>query len=190
MGLSPNNDCGLVQRGEDSGGHSIQRQRALGYSERRKMSKTNSEKRNTRMKKYLLIILAMLLAVTLVACTENKNESSSSRSNSTSSSYYSSSSSESGLSNSQIESIVASALVKQIDKQFKTAEGSQCRYKISTIEENKTGTHYYVYGTVYLYDKYGSLTTGYVDGSGSFSKTFEVGIVKSSGNISKCEIGA
>ena len=42
------------------------------------------------------------------------------------------------------------------------------------LSDAKTKT--LVYGTVRLYDKYGKLTTGYYDGSGSYTRSFKITI--------------
>ena len=90
------------------------------------------------------------------------------------------------LTDAEIESIVVKALYNEIDRKYDTADADSCKYSINKTEE-KSGK-IYVYGKVYLYDKYGEATTGWRDGSGSYSRSFTVTINTKSGNNYSCDI--
>ena len=87
----------------------------------------------------------------------------------------------------EIEQFVVEALYDEIDSKFSMADAGSCRYDINKTEEK--GNYVYVYGTVWLYDKYGQLTTGFFDNSGSSMRSFEV-IIHQDGYIKDCEIGS
>lgn len=90
------------------------------------------------------------------------------------------------LTDSEIESIVVKALYNEIVRTYDTADADSCKYSINKTEEKKGKI--YVYGQVHLYDKYGNATTGWSDGSGSYSRSFTVTINTKSGNSYSCDI--
>lgn len=73
----------------------------------------------------------------------------------------------------------------EVDSKFKTADASSSKFNINKIERD--GDEVFVYGTVVLYDKYGRLTTGWRDGSGSSSHSFKVRM-SSLGSILSCNL--
>lgn len=81
---------------------------------------------------------------------------------------------------------VAQALRDEIGSKYDTADPDSCRYDINKQEEQ--GNYTYVYGSVTLYDKYGELTTGWVDDSGTPFRTYTVKINNSTGDVASCEI--
>lgn len=85
----------------------------------------------------------------------------------------------------EIEAFVVSALYNEIDNKFDTAHAGSCKYSIATME--KKGQYVYVYGNVNLYDKYGKLTTGWIDGSGTPYRSFEV-LIHESGFVYECQV--
>lgn len=131
------------------------------------------------MKKVLALMLALVLVLSLVAC-GGGNNSSSSKSDTSSSQKDSKE-----LSESEITSKVENAILKQVEEQFPEADPYSTRYSIS--QKQKNGKYIDVYGTLTLYDKYGKTTTGYSDGSGSYTKSFEVN-VSTEGYTDKCDI--
>lgn len=90
------------------------------------------------------------------------------------------------LTNTEIETKVKSALKKEINSKYKTADPESCRYSINKTETNNG--YIYVYGKVTLYDKYGKTTTGHVDKSGTAYRSFDIKIKESTGAVSSCSI--
>lgn len=78
------------------------------------------------------------------------------------------------LTESEIERAVVNALYQEISEKYDNADPGSCKFEINKTEI-KNGT-LYVYGEVYLYDKYGKFTTGYRDGSGTPYRVFTVTI--------------
>ncbi len=126
------------------------------------------------MKKLISLLIILIMCIPFSACTPPSATSSST-----------SSSRKTELSDSQIESIVSSELYSEISKWYKTADPGSCRYSINKTE--KKNNQLYVYGTVTLYDKYGSLTTGHSDGSGRSFRTFTIEM-RSNGDVISCDI--
>ena len=124
------------------------------------------------MKKVLALLLAMVLVLSLAACgganSENNNNSSKTSDSS------SSKEENKELSDSEIKSRVEKALLEQIKTQFSEADPYSTKYSIANKKKNRK--YIDVYGTCTLYDKYGKITTGYSDGSGSYTKSFEVNL--------------
>lgn len=81
---------------------------------------------------------------------------------------------------------VATALRDEIGSKYDTADPDSCRYDINKQEEQ--GNYTYVYGSVTLYDKYGKLTTGWMDDSGTPYRSYTVKINNSTGDVVSCEI--
>ena len=108
------------------------------------------------MKKFISLLLVFTMMLSLCACGGGGSSNNDKFSTSTFSSE------KDGLTDSEIKSIVSDALYKKIDSKYPTAEA-------------KSG-YIYVYGKVALFDKYGSLTTGWFDGSGSYIRNFTVKI--------------
>ncbi len=81
---------------------------------------------------------------------------------------------------------VATALRDEIGSKYDTADPDSCRYDINKQEEQ--GNFTYVYGSVTLYDKYGKLTTGWRDDSGTPYRSYTVKINNSTGKAVSCEI--
>lgn len=137
------------------------------------------------MKKVLALILTMLFVLSLVACGGSNKEEEKSSSKKTN---YETSEVETedkySLTDSKIKSLVEDALVDKIRKTYDTADPYKTRYSIGTTERD--GNKYTVYGTLTMYDKYGQVTTGWIDGSGSYTRSFEVKI--SYGEVSSCDI--
>lgn len=125
------------------------------------------------MKRFLCVLLVLLNVIGFSACTETKEESDVE--------YANVEYTEEDL----IEQFVVEALYDEIDGKFPNADAGSCRYDINKIEEK--GEYIYVYGTVWLYDKYGNLTGGYNDGSGSMHRSYEV-IIHQNGYIEDCYI--
>lgn len=72
------------------------------------------------------------------------------------------------------EQIAVNALYSEIMDRFPDADAGSSKYSVNKIEHLGLNTH--VYGQLYLYDKYGDLTSGYSSGSGDYSRSFEVTI--------------
>lgn len=161
-------------------------------------------------KKISGLILTLCLACSLCACGQDLNipaseevapsSSSSSKASGSSSSNSSSSKSASSSSSSKSSSKSASttltdeycqilakgALYKEVKKKYSLADPDST--KISFNKTEKKSDYTTVYGKLYLYDKYGKLTTGHADKSGSSIRTFEVKIKNSTKTVSSCTI--
>lgn len=143
------------------------------------------------MKRTVSIILALLLCMSLCAC-GTSSESSSSDTQEEADVYSnaeieSSSEKSHELTDDEVEMIVVQELYNQIStSKWHQADPGSCRYSINKTER-KPG-FIYIYGEVYLYDKYGKLTTGYSDGSGSYSHTFEIEYSLITKSVYKCII--
>lgn len=124
------------------------------------------------MKKIIALALAVLMLFSLCACGRGTSNSTPSKSSSATTE-------KTGLSESEIKSATASALHTLISNKYKTADAGSCKMEINKIEPS--GKDYIVYGTVWLYDKYGKLTTGWTDGSGTSHRSFEIKINGSTG---------
>lgn len=135
------------------------------------------------MKKVLALMLALVLVLSLAACGETSSGSKTPTSSNTSTSSYERESKE--LTDTEIKSKVEEAILDEVKSRYAVADPYSTRYKIANKETK--GDYIYVYGTVTLYDKYGQITTGHADGSGSYSRTFEVKINKD-GSISNCNV--
>lgn len=126
------------------------------------------------MKKILMMLCVVMMCFYLTACSNNTSSGNKQPStNSTKSTTATTKSS--GLTDSQIESAVVDKLIELIKKQYPAADAGSSTYSINKIEKESDGD-YVVYGTVRLYDKYGKLTTGYYDGSGSYTRSFKITI--------------
>ena len=68
-----------------------------------------------------------------------------------------------------VEMLVESALYEELSSEYSSADVANSKYEIGSVEEDDFGTTY-VYGKVYLYDKYGDF---YWD---SISKNFDIKI--------------
>ena len=90
-----------------------------------------------------------------------------------------------GLSDSEIKNRVQMALAKYVEDHYSEASPYRTTFKIS--QRSKNGNYIDIYGTCTLYDKYGKVTTGYFDGSGSYTKSFEVNL-SLEGLGDKCDI--
>ena len=90
------------------------------------------------------------------------------------------------MTDDEIESSVVNALYNKIKSKYDDADAGSCRYSINKIE--KEFGYIYVYGSVTLYDKYGNLTTGWSDGSGTPFRSFSVKIDADTGRAYNCEI--
>lgn len=117
---------------------------------------------------------------------KTESSSSTSKSGSSSSSKSGSSSSSGALTENLKEAMVASALMSEVRSKFPIADAGSTRYKINKTEQKSGYT--IVYGTLHLYDKYGKATTGRSDGSGSYTRSFEVKINNSTKKVSSCTI--
>ena len=117
---------------------------------------------------------------------KTESSSSASKSGSSSSSKSGSSSSSGALTEDLKEAMVASALMSEVKTKFPIADAGSTRYKINKTEKKSSYT--IVYGTLHLYDKYGKATTGRSDGSGSYTRSFEVKINNSTKKVSSCTI--
>lgn len=128
--------------------------------------------------------LALVMVLSLAACGggDSDNDGTTSKNKSVSSS---AENGEKKLSDSEIKKIVEQALLDEIKSKYSEAQPNSTKYTLANTE--KKGNYTYAYGTVTLYDKYGKITTGYSDGSGSFKKSFEVKISKS-GSVVDCKI--
>ena len=142
------------------------------------------------MKKILSIVLTIFIMFSIGTMTACKDETTNDSSNSISSTDTSSDSSKpTTLTESQLKSIAVRELYDSLsslagrygDWNYKI-DPSNCRYSIGSIRQVTYST-YEVNGVCYFYDKYGSLTTKYNDGSGGYSESFTVTIY-SSGNAS------
>ena len=120
------------------------------------------------MKKIVVLLLTLVMLFTLCAC-EDQDTTKQTASSTTS---YQSTKKE--LTDSDIKSIVVDKLYDTIDRTYVTAAPGSCRYSINTTE--KKNGDIYVYGSVTLYVKYGELTGGWSDGSGTPFRRFTVKI--------------
>ena len=132
------------------------------------------------MKKVLALLLALVLVLSLAACGGGSNYSTSSRT-----STWSNEKESDELTDAEIKIKVERAILDEVKSRYKAADPYSTRYRISNTETK--GNYIYVYGTVTLYDKYGQITTGHPDGSGSYSRTFEVKLGKN-GGILDCTV--
>ena len=136
------------------------------------------------MKKIFLLFITVVMAISLCSCEgDNQAKYDTEPSYSHSTSY---TTSEDELTDDEIESSVVDALYDEIDSYYDTADAGSCKYSINKKEE-KNG-YIYVYGSVTLYDKYGKLTSGWYDGSGTPFRSFTVKINSDTGRVSNCEI--
>lgn len=133
------------------------------------------------MKKRIALLLLFVMVITLCAC---DNQDSSNRN--TSSTNQSNTSAKDEMTDDEIESIVANALYNEIDSTYITADAGSCRYNINKTEEKKGII--IVYGSVTLYDEYGKVTSGWVDGSGTPFRSFTVKISAETGRVIGCDI--
>ncbi len=136
-------------------------------------------------KKRYLALVALLLFLPLYACSEG-SDSAPNAGNSSGGVSASTSQESQGLSDAEIEALVVSALYDEIGSTYDTADPGSCRYSINKTE--KSGGKLLVYGEVTLYDKYGKVTGGWVDGSGTPFRTFDITISESSRDVTSCEI--
>ena len=125
------------------------------------------------MKRILALLCVMVLCFCLTAC--SNNTSSNQKQSTTSTTKSQSTTKQDGLSDSKIESITVNKLLELIKKKYPVADAGSSTYSINKVTRDRKGD-YIVTGTVRLYDKYGKLTTGYYDGSGSYTKSFEIKI--------------
>lgn len=98
----------------------------------------------------------------------------------------SSSSSSAALTDAYCQTLAKGAIYKEVKKKYSLADPDST--KISFNKTEKGSTHTTVYGKLYLYDKYGKLTTGHADKSGSSIRTFEVKISNSSKTVTSCTV--
>lgn len=132
------------------------------------------------MKKLLCVFIALLTVFTLSACGEQKAEEVVVEATEAPAPTV-----VEGFTEEEIEAFVVNALFNEIDSKYDTADAGSCRYEIASME--KKGQYVYVYGSVDLYDKYGKFTTGWIDGSGTPYRRFEV-LIHESGFIYDCEV--
>ena len=135
------------------------------------------------MKKVLALMLALIMVLSLVACGGSNTDSETTTGKKSDSSSYEKDSKE--LSESEIKLKVEKAILEEVKSHYPDAEPYSTRYQIANKKTN--GKYIDVYGTLTLYDKYGKVTTGYIDGSGSYTKSFEVN-VSTEGYYDKCNI--
>lgn len=124
------------------------------------------------MKRILEFLCIMVLCFGLTACSNNPSSKEEQPAPTEKSQ---STTKREGLTDSQIESITVKKLLELIKKKYPVADAGSSTYSIHKITQDRKGD-YIVTGTVRLYDKYGKLTTGYYDGSGSYTKSFEIKI--------------
>lgn len=124
------------------------------------------------MKKILAFLCVGVLCFCLTACSNN---TSSNEKQPTTAKSQTTTTKQDGLSDSKIESITVNKLLELIKKKYPVADAGSSTYSINKVTKDRKGD-YIVTGTVRLYDKYGKLTTGYHDGSGSYTKSFEIKI--------------
>ena len=132
------------------------------------------------MKKMAIFFLTLVMLLTLCAC---ENQDTTKQSASSTTTYQST---KKTLTDDDIKSMVVDKLYNTIDREYVTADPGSCRYSINTTE--KEGNYIYVYGSVTLYDKYGELTGGYSDGSGTPFRRFTVKISAGPGSALSCDI--
>lgn len=126
------------------------------------------------MKKLICLLVLLAISMNLYACTATSNNTHDSG-NKTNTKAAATTTERAELTDSQIESIIAEELYDMIKKKYSEADAGSSRYSIHKVTQDRKGD-YVVTGTVVLYDKYGRMTTGYSDGSGSYTKTFEIKI--------------
>lgn len=132
-------------------------------------------------------ILAFIILLVIVISLSGGNSSApASSSGSGSSSYSSSSTGSTSHSDEYYELIATNALYQEIQSKYKMADAGSTKYSINKTE--KQGGDTILYGKLYLYDKYGKATTGHVDGSGSFTRTFTIKINDNTGRVVSCTI--
>ena len=132
------------------------------------------------MKKFVIFFLLLVMLLTLCAC---EDQDTTKQSASSTTSYQST---KKALTDDDIKSMVVDKLYNTIDREYVTADPGSCRYSINTTE--KEGIYIYVYGSVTLYDKYGELTGGYSDGSGTPFRHFTVKIHAETRSALGCDI--
>ena len=130
------------------------------------------------------VVAAVVLVIALGGSNDSYQPSSSGYSPSAGAA--SSGSASSGSSADITKMQVATALRDEIGSKYDTADPDSCRYDINKKEEQ--GNYTYVYGSVTLYDKYGKLTTGWRDDSGTPYRSYTVKINNSTGDVVSCEI--
>jgi curli biogenesis system outer membrane secretion channel CsgG len=123
------------------------------------------------MKKVITLLMVFLTILALAACGRSNAPSTTSTPN-PSSTPIPTSTPKPELSSTEIENIVVKALYDKIKSTYPMADAGSCRYSINKTE--KSGSYYYVYGSVTLYDKYGKTTGGWSDGSGTPFRSFTV----------------
>lgn len=127
------------------------------------------------MKRIIALLLCIVsMCFCLTACS-NSTATKEKESTATTKTQSATTTKQAGLTDSQIESATVEALIKLIKNKYKAADAGSCRYSINKVTQDRKGD-YIVYGTVTLYDKYGKLTTGHHDGSGSYTRSFEIKI--------------
>lgn len=126
------------------------------------------------MKKIFILIMVLMMVVGFVGCSAQSTDIETSETEENKSTTTAVPEVEESLSEDMIKLITEQALYNEVNSKYDNADAASTRYSINKIEEN--GSTIYVYGSVTLYDKYGELTTGWSDNSGSYNRVFTVEI--------------
>lgn len=133
------------------------------------------------MKKKQVIIIGIFVLILLLVLEDNNSNVQYNTSDTTSAETNSTSNIKAtntldNITGEEIKYYVSNALLEQITKTFSDAVPEDTKYKINSHEIVEIGTRkIIVYGTLNLYDKYGSLTKGNYYSS-NYTKKFEVTI--------------
>ncbi len=126
------------------------------------------------MKKIFILIMVLMMVVGFVGCSAQPTDVEPSETEENESTATAVPEVEERLSEDMIKLITEQALYNEVNSTYTNADAASTRYSINKIEEK--GSVIYVYGSVSLYDKYGQLTTGWSDNSGSYNRVFTVEI--------------
>lgn len=126
------------------------------------------------MKKVFVLIMVLIMAMGIVGCSEQPTYKEPSEKPKEEIPAPTVPQKDEGLSEEMIILLTERALYNEIASTYTNADPGSTRYSINKIEEGYR--EIYVYGTLSMYDKYGQLTTGWIDNSGSYFRTFTVTI--------------
>lgn len=126
------------------------------------------------MKKQFILIMVLIMVLGIVGCSAQSTDIEPSETKENKTTTTTAPKEEESLSEDMIIRLTEQALYNEVDSTYTNADAASTRYSINKIEEK--GNIIYVYGSVSLYDKYGQLTTGWSDNSGSYNRVFTVEI--------------
>ena len=146
------------------------------------------KKRKSSLRIGVLILVFIVLLTVLIGVAANKTNNNSRHTSSYTGTRSVAQSNSDTLTDTQINQLVASALMNEIDRKYDTADPGSCTMRINRIDRTSNSNFIVVYGSVTLYDIYGRTTTGWYDGSGTAFRSFEVKISKTRHTVSDCDI--